>query len=84
MRIPDGTAAVCADGVGLGESQSLGKPGKADPLRGSSPPQGMSQKTYALDSPITREITDGVLVAEKRLRRLRSDAAAYLFCWKRR
>ena len=29
VRIPDGTAAVCAYGAYFDESQSLGKPGKA-------------------------------------------------------
>ena len=39
----------------------------------------MSQKTYAMVSPMIRVITDCVLVAEKRLRCLINGTAAYLF-----
>ena len=41
-------------------------------------PQGTSQKTYEVDSPIICVYTDGVLVAEKRLRCYSSGTAAYL------
>ena len=48
-----------------GESQSLGISREGRKKRGSSPPQGISQKTYEVGSPIIREITDGVHLSQE-------------------
>ena len=67
VKIPDGTAAVSAEGDLLGENRSLEQSGKAEEIRrGSNPPSGTSQKTYAVDEPsILCGITENALVTEK-------------------
>ena len=52
----------------FGESRSLGNWEGGQDRRVSQPLQGTSQKTYGMSSPILCVFTEGVLVAEKRLR----------------
>ena len=67
--------------VSTGESRSLGEdPGKAE--IGGPQSQGTSQKTYEVDSPTVCVLWAVCFVAEKRLRRLILDAAAYLIFWR--
>jgi len=58
VRIPNGTAAVCAKTHSLDESQSLGRPGKAECVVKSSHLEGMSQKTYAAFFLLSRGIRE--------------------------
>ena len=52
----------------FGESRSLGNREGGQDRRVLQPLQGTSQKTYGMSSPILCVFTEGVLVAEKRLR----------------
>ena len=63
----------------FGESRSLGNREGGQDRRVSQPLLGMSQKTYEMSSPILCAFTEGVLVAEKRLRHRSIGAAAESF-----
>ena len=68
----------------FGESQSLRDSlGRQKRSAEVVHPQGMSQKTYEVSSPTVCAFMDGVLVAEKRLRRLSSGRRS-LFVFRRK
>ena len=56
-----------------------GAPWEGRKKRGSSPPQGISQKTYEVGSPIIREITDDVHLSQENGCGTVIGAAAYYF-----
>ena len=69
VRIPDGTAAVCAD-VALDENRSLeetlGRLSRSEKFATAS--TGTSQKTYGIGCFRPLRVMEGAFVAEKRLR----------------